>query len=80
MTATKFGRNLVRLPDHVLLQFLLMAPQALLQARVRQSQDLGGKDGGVLGSGTADGHGGHGDARGHLHRGQQAVQALEMGG
>ena len=40
------------------------------------AQDLGGKDGRVLGA--ADGHGGHGHAGGHLHHGEQGVHTAAM--
>ena len=44
------------------------------QSIVAQGQDLSGQPGGVLGA--VQGHGRHRDAAGHLHGGQQGVQAV----
>ncbi len=47
------------------------------QSGVAGGQDLGGEDSGVGGAGFADGDGGDGDSGGHLHHGQQRVEAAE---
>ena len=44
---------------------------------IGERQNLRGEDGGVGGARLADRHGGHGDAGGHLHGGQQRVEALQ---
>jgi hypothetical protein len=44
---------------------------------VRQGQDLGGQQAGVLGARLADGQGGHGNAARHLDDRQQGIEAAE---
>ena len=44
------------------------------QRLIAEGEDLGRQPGGVFG--TVESNGGHRDAAGHLHRGQQSVQAI----
>ena len=48
------------------------------QGVVVQSKDGNGVEGGIPGS--VNGHGGHGDARRHLHYGEEGVQPVESFG
>src|SRR5207253_11174968 len=41
--------------------------------------NLGGEDAGVGGARFADGHGGDGNAGGHLHRREQRIKSLQAG-
>ena len=51
-----------------------------MESRVIQGENFGGKQGGVPRSGLADGQCGHGNALGHLHHGEQRVEAVERRG